>query len=343
MLESIAAAIHHIHIEFYILRDDNLGARFKQLLVRKALEGVQVRILYDGIGTRRLGSNFLKPLKDAGVEIGCFFPPLTTLFEKRLNYRNHRKIVLVDGTIGFFGGLNIGDEYLGRSRKFNYWRDTHFLIKGDSVLWIQYAFLNDWYMAKGQSLTHSVYFPFQNMPGNELVQIVNSEPGETMLELMFSLIVSAKKRIFIETPYFIPDSGIRLAIKTAVKSGVDVRIIIPGAPDKKFVYHATLSFVQEMLEAGVRFFCYQKGFLHAKVAIIDDLACSGSANMDIRSFCSQFELNAIFFDGEVVNRLVQDFHTDLGDSKEILLTEFQKRPRVQKIKEIYARLFAPLL
>lgn len=342
MLDSMAAAQHHIHIEFYIVRDDRLGTRFERLLIQKALEGVKVRFLFDGIGSRRLGKAYLKRLQDAGVETGCFFPPLTTFIDKRLNYRNHRKIVVVDGKIGFFGGLNIGDEYVGKDPEIGYWRDTHFRIEGDAVLWIQYTFLTDWHLVKGQVITDPVYFPIQESRGKELVQIVKSGPDETILELIFSLIVSAKKRVYIETPYFIPDSGVLLALKTAVLRGVDVRVIVPGPPDKNIVHSATLSYAQELLEAGVRFYGYKKGFIHAKVIISDDLACCGSANMDIRSLSGQFEINAVFFDGKVVDRLVQDFHRDLDGSKEIVLSELEERPKVQKFKEVFARLLSAM-
>lgn len=342
MLESIAKANHHIHIEFYIIRDDNLGFRFEQLLIRKAREGVEVRLLYDGIGSRRLGRSFLNRLRRAGVETGCFFPPLTTFLDKRINYRNHRKIVVVDGKTAYFGGMNLGDEYMGGNPKFGYWRDTHFRMQGDAVLWIQYAFLADWHLVAKQWLTAPVYYPSQCLHGNEFVQIVKSDPDETMLELMFNIIVAAKKRVYIETPYFIPHSSVLMAIKTAVKRGVDVRIIVPGKPDKKLVYHASLSYVQELLQAGVRFYRYQKGFLHAKVLISDNLACSGSANMDMRSFCGQFELNAVFFDEKVVKRLIQDFHADLNVSGEIMLQEFMRRPKIQRMKEVFARLLSPL-
>ncbi|WP_340007044.1 cardiolipin synthase [Paenibacillus sp. FSL K6-0276] len=208
MLEAIAAAMHHIHIEFYIIRDDHLGSQFERLLIRKAQEGIKVRLLYDGIGSRRLGKAYLKRLRDTGIETGCFFPPFITFFDKRLNYRNHRKIIVVDGKIGFFGGLNIGDEYVGKNPKIGYWRDTHFSITGDALLWIQYTFLTDWYLAKEQIITDSFYYPIQKSQGKELVQIVKSGPDEPILEFIFSFIISAKKRIYIETPYFIPDPSI---------------------------------------------------------------------------------------------------------------------------------------
>ncbi|ALS28697.1 cardiolipin synthase [Paenibacillus sp. 32O-W] len=342
MFESISLAKVYIHIEFYIIRDDEIGKRFQQLLIRKSREGVNVRLLYDGIGCLRLRKTYLRELKDAGVEIGCFAPPVPAFLNKRINYRNHRKIVVVDGEVGFIGGLNVGDEYLGRKAEIGYWRDTHFRIKGDAVLWIQYTFARDWFVVKRQLLDDPVYYPVRPAQGNEFVQMIKSGPDETILELIFTLIVSAKKRIYIETPYFIPDPAVFLALKTAAMRGVDVRVIIPAVPDSKVVYWASLSFVQDLLQAGIRFYRYQKGFIHAKVVICDETACSGSANLDMRSFIGQFEINAMFFDGQVVNRLVADFFRDLGESEEIVPAEFEKRPKSQKRKEIFARLLSPL-
>ncbi|MFD1956081.1 cardiolipin synthase [Paenibacillus thailandensis] len=342
MLESIAAARHHVHVEFYIIRDDELGRRFERLLIRKAREGIKVRLIYDGIGSRKLGKDYVKRLRAAGVETGTFFPFSSAFMRKCLNYRNHRKIVVVDGRIGFFGGLNIGDEYLGKDPYFGYWRDTHFCIRGDAVLWLQYTFLTDWLLVKGQLPADAEYFPDQPSAGNQCIQIVKTGPDETILELVFSLIVSAKKRIYIETPYFIPDPGVLLALKTAVKRGVDVKVIIPSIPDKELVYFASLSYVREMLEAGVRFFRYRKGFLHVKAIICDDLACSGTANMDMRSFSDQFEISAVFIDEKIVGRLVEQFKRDLGESEEIGPSEFEGRPKKQRMKEVFARLLSPL-
>ncbi|MDO3679707.1 cardiolipin synthase [Paenibacillus ehimensis] len=343
MLKEIAMAKRHIHITSYIIRNDQLGLRFQQLLIRKAREGVKVRLLYDGIGCLRLRKSYINRLKEAGVEIECFFPLLLSLFNRHINFRNHRKIIIVDGKIGYFGGLNIGDEYVGKDSKLGYWRDTHFRIEGNAVLWIQYTFLIDWFLVKGEFLTDPEYYPAQEKKGNDRVQIVKSGPDETsMLELIFSCVVSAKKRIYIETPYFIPDPGILFALKTAAISKVDVRIILPAVPDHPIVYWASLSYVKELLQSGVRFYFYEKGFIHAKVVIADDLACSGSANMDIRSFCGQFELGAVFFNGGVVDRLVRDFVRDLSVSKEILLAQFESRSNFQKCKETFARLLSPL-
>ncbi|KPV60595.1 hypothetical protein QJ48_04585 [Paenibacillus sp. A3] len=343
MLKDIAMAKRHIHIESYIIRDDQLGIRFQQLLIRKAQEGVNVRLLYDGIGCHRLRKSYIHRLKDAGVKVQCFFPPLLSLVNRHINFRNHRKIIVVDGKIGYFGGLNIGDEYVGKDSKVGYWRDTHFRIEGDAVLWIQYTFLIDWFLIKGELLSDPDYYPVQEKKGNERVQIVKSGPDETsMLELIFSCIVSAKKRIYIATPYFVPDPGLLFALKTAAAGKIDVRIILPAVPDHQIVHWASLSYVKELLQSGGRFYFYEKGFIHAKVIIADDLAFSGSANMDIRSFCGQFELGAVFFDGRIVDRLVRDFVRDLGASRQILLPQFERRSKLQKCKETFARLLSPL-
>lgn len=342
IFESIKEAKHHIHIQFYIVRHDTLGTQLQQLLVQKAHEGVKVRLLYDGVGSYGLRQGYLKRLQVAGVEISCFSPPLTSFIRKKINYRNHRKLLIVDGKVGFLGGMNIGDEYLGTDPKIGFWRDTHFRIRGDAVLWVQYTFLTDWYLMRGQWLTKPVYYPEQERHGDEFVQIVKSDPDEPILELIFSCIVSAKKRIYIESPYFIPDSGILLALKTAARKGIDVRIIIPESLDSKMVYRATLSYVGELLQAGVRFYSYNKGFIHSKVMIADDLVCSGSANMDIRSLCCHFELNAIFINDNITDRMLEDFHRDLADSEEILLPDFAKRSKLTRLKEGFARLLSPL-
>lgn len=340
MLSAIANAKHHIHVQSYIIRDDGLGERFQQMLMKKASEGIKVRVLYDGIGCHRLSKSFIKRLEKAGVETGSFFPPFTAFIRKQINYRNHRKILVVDGIIGFLGGLNIGDEYLGLHPKFGNWRDTHFSIKGDAVLWIQYTFLTDWYMVKEQWIKeHSLYFPHQQQ-AEEYVQIVKGSPDETILELLFTSLVSAKRRVFIETPYFIPDPCILMALKTAAARGVDVRVIIPDVLDFKLVYWASLSYVRELMQSGVKFYRYQKGFIHAKVFIFDDWVCSGSTNLDMRSLYGQFEINAIFWDQKIVKRFVQHFVQDISHSHEMILTE--QPAGLQKGKEILGRLLSPL-
>lgn len=346
ILEAMAGAQDHIHLEYYTIRGDAVGLRFQDMMIRKAREGVDVRVVYDGIGSLDLPAHFVKRLEEAGVKTGCFLPPLFALVDKRLNYRNHRKTVVVDGLIGFLGGINVGDEYLGKDPRLGHWRDTHMKVTGDAVYYLQYTFMKDWFFVKGELLNEGRYLPEHECRGNEMVQIVNSGPDahwDTILEVYFSAIASAKSRIFITTPYFIPDDSINLALKTAAVSGVDVRIILPSVPDTRIVYWASMSFLEELLQAGVRFYLYRKGFIHAKVLVVDEkLATVGTANMDMRSFFHNFEQNAVLFDRHLIRRLAGQFILDMQESREISLPEFEARSRWQKGKEIGARLLSPL-
>jgi len=346
ILEAMEKAASYIHFEFYTIRHDATGRQFQQLLIRKAKQGVKVRCIFDGIGSYQLENRFLNELRQAGVEAYIFLPPLIAFFDKRMNYRNHRKIVVVDGTVGYLGGINIGNEYLGGNRKLGFWRDTHLELVGDAVYSLQYTFLADWHFASGQRLTDSSLFPEHDNPGRKRVQIISSGPDahwDAILEMYFGAIAAAKKRIFITTPYFVPDPSVSMGLKTAAVSGVDVRIIFPSRSDSKIVNWASLSYFEELMQAGVRFYFYEKGFMHAKVIIIDNILASvGTANMDMRSFFSNFELNAVLFDKESIQRLEADFLQDLKDSKEIKLDVFEKRSRLQKGKEVMARLLSPL-
>ncbi|RAV20251.1 cardiolipin synthase [Paenibacillus contaminans] len=346
MLEAMEQAEDHIHLEVYTIRDDAIGRKFQNLMIRKAGEGVKVRLLYDGVGSYELPDSYVRKLREAGVETGCFLPPFIALFDKRLNYRNHRKTMVVDGAIGFLGGLNIGDEYLGGNKKLGFWRDTHLMLRGDSVFYLQNTFLTDWSFVTGKNLSDPRFYPEHDCDSQELVQIVTSGPDEhwdSILEVYFASISTAKNRVYIATPYFIPDPSIMMALKTAAISGVDVRIILPGVPDTRIVHLASLSYLEELMQAGVRFYQYQRGFIHAKVLIADHtLATVGTANLDMRSFYSNFELNAVMFNKSVINRLERDFVQDLKDSKELTLANFEKRSRLQRGKEVVARLLSPL-
>jgi cardiolipin synthase len=276
----------------------------------------------------------------------CFLPPLFAFFDKRLNYRNHRKIVVVDGKVGFLGGINIGDEYLGRDPQLGYWRDTHLRLRGDSVYYLQQTFLNDWEFVSGQRLSDALLFPEHEVGLGTPVQILPSGPDvhfDAIFELVFSAIATAKRRIWMTTPYFVPDRSIQIGLKTAALSGVDVRILFPGVPDSRIVHLATLSYVKELLLAGVRFYQYQNGFMHAKTLIVDELiASAGTANMDMRSFFANFEINAVFFDKKTIGRLGRDFQQDIRNSKEIVAEQFERRSRWQRGKEVVARLLSPL-
>lgn len=347
MLDAMELAKDHIHIEFYIFREDMIGTEFQEVMIRKVKEGVKVRMVLDGIGSYHLKRPFINRLKETGVEFHFFLPPRIATFERRINYRNHRKIVIVDGKKGFVGGLNVGDDYLGLYPKMGYWRDTHLEVEGDAVYFLQNIFLNDWKLASNERITDPKLFPVHECQGEEQVQILSSGPDQVwdaLQEMCFGGITVANERIWITSPYFIPDPAIYEGLKTAAVSGVDVRIIIPWNSDSKLVHLASLSYVEELLEAGVRFYQYRKGFIHAKIMIVDHLLASvGTANMDMRSFFCNFELTAVLFEQNAIQRIEDDFINDLQDSTEIQPKDFMARSRLQKGGEILCRMLSPLL
>ncbi|WP_410771825.1 cardiolipin synthase [Fontibacillus sp. BL9] len=347
MLAEMDKAKDHIHIEFYIFRNDGIGTQFQEVMMRKAREGVKVRLICDGLGSYKLPRSFIRKLEEAGVEFFFFLPPLIATLDRRVNYRNHRKIIVIDGTVGFVGGLNVGDDYLGLYEKMGYWRDTHLQIKGDAVYFLQNTFLGDWRLASGQRINDPALFPEHDCQGAEQVQILTSGPDQhwnALQEMCFGAISVAKRRIWIASPYFIPDPSIYAGLKTAAVSGVEVKIIIPYHSDSRLVKLASLSYVEDLMQAGVEFYEYTKGFVHAKVLIVDDLLASvGTANMDMRSFFYNFEMTALLFDQEPISRLSKDFEQDLSDSRMIVLREFARRSRLQKGAELVARLLSPLL
>ncbi|WNS41241.1 cardiolipin synthase [Paenibacillus sp. MMS20-IR301] len=347
MLASMEQAQEHIHLEFYIFRDDEIGRQFQEVMVRKARQGVRVRLLCDGLGSHKLSRTFVNTLKQAGAQVHFFLPPLVSLLDRRFNYRNHRKILVVDGLTGFTGGMNIGDDYLGKDPKMGYWRDTHLRLEGDSVYHLQYVFLKDWRLASGDIMSHPRFFPAHACSGRNAVQIIASGPDggiDTTQEMFFASICAAKERIWLASPYFIPDPAVCRALKNAVLSGVEVRVIIPARPDNKLVYYATLSYLENLQDAGVKFYRYTNGFMHAKVMIIDSLlATVGSANLDMRSFYSNFELTAVLLHPEQIAGLAEDFGNDLKHSEYIDPKEFQERSRnVKRIEEL-CQLLSPLL
>ncbi len=347
MLEAMESAEDHIHFEFYIFRDDMIGNKFQDMMIRKAQSGIKVRIVCDGVGSHHLKNPFINRFKDAGVEFYFFLPPMIATLDRRINYRNHRKIVIVDGKKGFVGGLNVGDDYLGLYPEVGYWRDTHLEVEGDAVYFLQNIFLNDWKLASNERIVDPTLFPAHECRGDQQIQILSSGPDQVwdaIQEMCFGAIAVANERIWITSPYFIPDSGIYEGLKSAAVSGVDVRIIIPWKPDSKLVHYASLSYVEELMEAGVRFFQYRKGFVHAKIMIVDDLlATVGTANMDMRSFFCNFELTAVLFEQKTIQRIVKDFEDDLQECLEIQPSEFKARSRLDKGAELLSRMLSPLL
>lgn len=347
MLKAMEEAKDHIHVEFYIFRNDRIGTKFQDVMIRKAKEGVKVRLVCDGLGSYKLKKAFIRRFKESGVQFYFFLPAMVSMFSRRINYRNHRKIVVVDGTVGFLGGINVGDDYLGEYPDMGYWRDTHLQVEGDAVYFLQSVFLHDWRLASGEAISNPSLYPEHHCTGKEQVQILSSGPDTSwnaIHEMCFGAISVAKERIWITSPYFIPDEGLYEALKTAAVSGVDVRIIIPDHADSRLVKLASLSYVEELLAAGVSFYEYEKGFIHAKVLIVDELLASvGTANMDMRSFFCNFELTAVMFDEQPIHRLVSDFKEDLNHSRAIELETFHARGRWQKAAEILCRMLSPLL
>ncbi len=349
LLEDIKNAKNHIHLEYFIIKDSEIGRELKDLLIKKSNEGVKIRILYDDVGCWRFWfyRKFFNEMKEKGIEIVAFLPAKFPLTGGKLNYRNHRKIAIIDGKIGYTGGLNIGDEYMGKNKKFGYWRDTHIKIEGTSVYMLQMIFLTDWYYTTKEIITEDKYFPSPQRCGNSMVQIIASGPDsdwESIRYAYFSAICQAKKSIYIETPYFIPDESILIALKSAALSGVDVRIVFPKIADHKIVNNASYSYFDDILKSGGKVYLYTKGFIHSKIMTIDDkIASTGSANMDLRSFMLNFEINAFIYDKEIVERMNKDFFEDLNNSEELTLDEFSKRKLGKKVRESIARLFSPIL
>lgn len=344
LLEDINQAQKFIHMEYYIFREDKLGKRIMDLLIKKAKEGLEVKILFDGMGCIRNSHDFYKNLVDAGGETIFFLPP--RIF--RVNFRNHRKICVIDGKIGYIGGFNIGDEYIGDSKKFGFWRDSHIKIFGDAARQLELRFIMDWnFCVNNKIALEEKYFPKIKTVGCTSVQIISSGPDnfwESIKYNYFKMIMEANEYIYIQTPYFVPDDSILTALKTAALSGIDVRIMIPSKPDHIFVYWTSLSYIGELLKVGVKCYKYKKGFLHSKLILVDGKLFSvGTANMDIRSFRLNFETNAIIYDQNLTYRLEQIFISDLSDCEQILQEDYECRSCLIKIKESISRLLSPIL
>lgn len=350
LIKDIRNAKDHIHLEYFIIKDSEIGEKIKKELIDKAKSGVKIRIIYDDVGCWRFWFHrkFFNEMRTYGIEIIPYLKGKITIpIGGQLNYRNHRKIVVIDGQIGYTGGINIGDEYIGKNKKFGYWRDTHIRIEGTSVYMLQMIFLTDWYYNTKKVLLKENLFPKLKDKGSCMMQIVASGPDsdwESMHYAYFYAICQAKKSIYIETPYFIPDESLLKALKCAALSGVELIILFPKIADHKIVNTASYSYFQEILESGGKVYLYNKGFLHSKVIIIDNfMASTGSANMDLRSFKLNFEVNAFIYDENIINEIKDDFLEDLKHGKELKQNMFENRKIVNKIKESVCRLFSPIL
>ncbi|KAF5069408.1 Major cardiolipin synthase ClsA [anaerobic digester metagenome] len=347
MLGEIRKAHHHVHMEYYIIRNDELGRRFIEALAERARAGVRVRLVYDAVGCLRVGRAFFRPLVDAGGKVVPFYPGLLGVINFRINYRNHRKILVVDGLVGFLGGFNIGVEYLGDG-PLGYWRDAHLRIEGDTVQALQARFLMDWNHASGEQVgVEAGLFPDPREIGSVACQVASSgpdTPAATIKEGFLRMLMSAERSIEITTPYFVPDDPILDVLRIAALSGVQVRILIPSKPDHIFVYWTTLSYVGSLLEAGVRAFTYNRGFLHAKTCVVDGRICTvGTANWDVRSFRLNFETNAFVYDQALSETLQQAFDRDLEFSTELTRERYTSRGRIIRFKESISRLLTSVL
>ncbi|MFS0750234.1 cardiolipin synthase [Oceanobacillus sp. 1P07AA] len=346
LLEDIENAKKHVHIQYYIMRSDGLGNRLADMLIKKVNEGVEVRVLYDDMGSRSLKRSYIKRLKTAGVMVEAFFPS-RFIVNFKINYRNHRKLAIIDGNIGYLGGFNVGDEYLGINKKFGYWRDTHLRVIGDAVQSMQTRFILDWNQASRDNIAYNESYYETISSGNVGMQIVTSGPDSEYEQIKngyIKMIMEANEYIYIQTPYFIPDESLRDALRIAVLSGVHVKIMIPNKPDHPFVYWATLSYCGDLIQAGAEIFIYQNGFLHAKTIVVDGrIASVGTANIDVRSFRLNFEVNAFLYDSEVVNRLLNKFDTDLEKSTQMTMKLYEQRSIGIRFKESISRLISPVL
>ena len=344
LLKDIAEASHHIHINMYIFEDDALGRLVADALMDKARQGVKVRVIYDDVGCWRVNSRFFEHLREAGVEVVPFLPVRFPSFTSKVNYRNHRKIIVIDGRIGYIGGMNFARRYVSQK-----WRDTMFRLQGGVVYALQRAFLVDWYFVDHTLITDRIYYPTSQISSKSgVAQIVTSGPLARYPEIMqgyVRIILAARRYIFIETPYFLPNEPILFALKTAALAGVDVRVMCPMSSDAHFIDWASRSYLREIYEAGARVYLYEPGFLHSKLLISDDsLVSCGSVNVDFRSLENNFEANVFVYDEGTALRLKKVYLDDqshailLGDVPNRLHPKFYAR-----LWESFTRLVSPLL
>lgn len=339
-IAAIEQAHDHVHVMFYIFRPDDQGRRFRDALVAAARRGVRVRLLVDGFGSRSLGSRFLAPLLEAGGHFAWFLPLDPVRRAWTINLRNHRKLMVVDGDVGFTGGINVGEEFLP-------WRDVHLRVEGPAVHQLQAIFVEDWYFAARYNLVHPAFFPHVEPVGHSAMQMVESGPDgtvESIHRLYVAAITSARRRVSVTTPYFVPDRALLVALQTTALRGVDVRLILPRHSNHRVTFHAGRSYYDELLDAGVKIHEYLPGMVHAKTMVIDGTFASvGSANLDSRSFRLSFELIAALWDREAVGELERIFEEDLRHTERVQVDHWRQRGLGQRVKEGFGRLCGPLL
>lgn len=345
--EAIRAAEHHLHLEYYIWQADATGRHFRDLLIERARAGVEVRVLLDAVGCWKLTRRFLAPWREAGVQVRFFMPLYPLRRRWSPNLRNHRKIVVVDGRMAFTGSQNIGDEYRGLRKRLSPWYDTNLRVRGPAALYLQQVFAEDWLFSGGEELSDDAYYPDPDRPGASIVQIVPTGPqqGVAVLgQLVFAAVSCATRSIRIVTPYFVPGSSVREALKHAAYRGVQVELVLPARGDHPLVLWSGRSFYRELVEAGVRIYEFDQGALHSKIMSVDHRwAMIGSANMDIRSFRLNFEVTAVIFDEPLARQVSQSIQGFLERSQNMQSLALARRGMPYELMEGAARLFAPLL
>lgn len=347
LCNEIKKAKKYIHIQYYIFMDDHIGNKIKDLLIEKVQEGLEVRLLYDDVGSWKAKNKFFQSMIAQGVQVQSFLKVAFPILTSRVNYRNHRKVVIIDGTVGFMGGMNVADRYIDGIDG-GIWRDSHFKLEGNAIHGLQTSFAIDWYATCSEYLSSDKYIPSYNLSkGDNLMQIVTSGPMGEFKEIhqgICQAILNAKKYVYIQSPYFIPTEPLMMAIQTASLSGVDVRIMIPKKSDTTFVQIATLSYIKNLLDARVKVYFFTEGFIHSKLLVLDDkLTITGSANMDVRSFEHNFEIEAFIYNEQTTLETKNIFLKDMAHSELVIAEKWDKRPRYMKFMESVLRLFTPLL
>jgi cardiolipin synthase len=344
IFSAIRAAKKYVCVNFYIVKSDRIGIKFQQLLIEKAREGVDVWFLFDEIGSNKLPRRYLRELKEAGVHCESFGTNRMWFSRLQLNFRNHRKIVVIDGEIGFIGGINVGDEYLGRAQKFGKWRDTHLMMRGPTVEALQLVFLQDWNWATDHFL--DLTWEKEVEEEDQIAAIIPTGPADDLDS--WQLVVaeaanSSRERLWIASPYFVPDEGVMTALQAAAIRGVDVRIMIPKRADHVLVWLSAFTYYEQSIPFGVKIFRYQAGFLHQKVMLIDQrLAAVGSANLDNRSFRLNFEIMAFSSDKKFIQEVSEMLEEDFRNCVEATVEDFTRRPFHFRVGARLARLLAPL-
>ncbi len=345
LIEDIRNARSTINIQYYIFEDDNVGNRVADALIAKAREGVKIRLIYDHVGSFHVKNRFFRRLREAGIEAYPFFKVNFPLLGYRLNWRNHRKIVVIDSRIGYIGGMNVADRYIDGG-PFPLWRDTHLRIAGPGVASLEYSFAVDWNFMGQPLIDHDPEASVEAV-GNIGVQLISSGPTHqwSNVELMFHrAIANASERVFIQTPYFLPTEGLFKALVTAAMANVDVRIMIPYKPDSSILRYASFSYITECLRAGIKIYFYRPGMLHSKVIIVDnELTSVGSTNFDFRSFEHNFEANLFLYSTDFNRRSAEVFLADQRQCSRVLAAEWKRRPLLRKWAESILRLLSPIL